>query len=122
MEKIQGTVIHGNGIGKDLGFPTANLDSRLSSISLEEGVYAAYTHYDGNTYESALVIDRKRKKVEVQIFDFSGDLYGKQLSVTALKQVNVLLPVYEFEDLKKQIQENIDIIQYYFFEKKRERE
>ncbi len=72
-------VIKGDGIGKKLGWPTANLDMPLERVSFVDGIYAGEVMYDGQTYGAAVVIDREVNKLEAHILDFDGDCYGKEL-------------------------------------------
>lgn len=87
---IEGVVIHGEGIGKTLGYPTANLDKQIDTISLQNGVYAAKTKIGPHMYDSALIIIKERGKCEVHILNFDGDLYGKQLAVDPIERVSAI--------------------------------
>lgn len=86
---FEGTVVKGDQIGRTLGFPTANLNyTDEDKIHLGHGVYAVYATVDGKQYKSMMSIgtrptlDKREEKVEVNLFDFNGDLYGKTMRVT----------------------------------------
>jgi riboflavin kinase/FMN adenylyltransferase len=86
---ILGKVIHGHARGKGLGFPTANLET-TQDLYPKDGVYAASVTVEGKTYHAVANIGTnptfgdERLAVEVFLFDYQGDLYGKEMQV-ALK-------------------------------------
>ena len=84
---ICGKVIAGDKRGRDLGFPTANLD--MAGLVLPpNGVYAAITRLNGRLYRVALnigvrptVAAGRGLHVEAHVLDFDGDLYGEELEI-----------------------------------------
>jgi riboflavin kinase/FMN adenylyltransferase len=87
---VSGAVIHGDKRGRELGFPTANL--RLDpTCGLRHGVYAVRAAVDGGRYDAVAnfgrrpMFDNGAVLLEVFLFDFSGDLYGKTLDVAFFK-------------------------------------
>lgn len=93
---MEGKVLPGDGMGKTLGYPTANF--RLpNELVPKEGVYAAriatlkaegYVTLDGIVYiGSKPTFDMKEVRMEVHLFDFNGDLYGKRLLVTFIEWI-----------------------------------
>ena len=86
---VTGTVVMGNQIGRTLGFPTANLDISYEYLMINNpGVYACQTMIDGKVYNAMAntglrptIGDRADGDfiIEVNIFDFDGDLYGQTL-------------------------------------------
>ena len=87
---LTGTVAHGRGVGKTLGFPTANV-SVPSDKFLPLGVYAGKADTDGQVYRCIVNIGKTptfgidRTAVEVHLIDFVGDLYGKTVKVSLTK-------------------------------------
>ncbi|HNY00979.1 MAG TPA: riboflavin kinase [Bacteroidales bacterium] len=88
---IEAPVIHGNHLGRQIGYPTANLDlSGQDPFPLTAGVYAVVAIFDGMSYLGMAnagfrpTINGNSFSLEVHLFDFSGDLYGKRISVTFL--------------------------------------
>ncbi len=83
-----GEVIHGEKLGRTLGFPTANV--RLDpSCRLRHGIYAVRIAIDGVTHGGVAsfgrrptVTDAGAPLLETFVFDFEGDLYGKTVEVT----------------------------------------
>ena len=83
---VSGEVVHGEKRGRDLGFPTANL--RLDpSCGLKHGIYAVRAQIDGRLVDGVASFGRRptfdngAPLLEVFLFDFSGDLYGKTIDV-----------------------------------------
>jgi riboflavin kinase/FMN adenylyltransferase len=86
---LSGEVIHGEKRGRDLGYPTANM--RLDpACGLKHGIYAVRAGIDGKRYDGVASFGRRptfdngAPLLEVFLFDFSGDLYGKTLDVAFL--------------------------------------
>jgi riboflavin kinase/FMN adenylyltransferase len=85
---LRGQVIRGADRGKDLGFPTANLDIPSQALP-KTGVYAVWVRIeDEQRWRPGaahigfnLTFNEKTKKLEVYLLDFSGELYGKTLEI-----------------------------------------
>ncbi len=85
---IRGTVAHGDARGRTIGFPTANI-ALGRHLEPARGVYAVMVRLpDGKTYGGAANIGRRptvnagpESRLEVNLFDFTGDLYGAELTV-----------------------------------------
>lgn len=99
---LSGRVIHGQKLGRTLGYPTANiaLGRRTSPVS---GVFAVRVDgIDEATYDGVAsigtrpTVDGQGVLLEVFVFDYSGDLYGRRLSVTL---VSKLRDEVKFDDL-----------------------
>ena len=83
---VSGRVIHGEKRGRDLGYPTANI--RLDrNCGLKHGIYAVRVGLNGKRFEGVASFGRRptfdngAPLLEVFLFDFSEELYGKQLDV-----------------------------------------
>ncbi|MCM3396395.1 bifunctional riboflavin kinase/FAD synthetase [Oceanobacillus profundus] len=87
--KFSGIVIKGAQRGRELGYPTANLELHAEVLLPKPGIYAVCVMYKNEVYEGMASIgtnptftaDRKDLSVEVNIFDYSNDLYGEELQV-----------------------------------------
>ena len=111
---VTGTVVLGNQIGRTLGFPTANLDIPNEFFMINNpGVYACQTEIDGKKYNAMAntgfrptIGDRAEGDfiIEVNIFDFDGDLYGKTLKVEFLDRIRDEVKFSGLEALKQQLQ------------------
>ena len=104
---FDGKVVHGRGVGKDLGFPTANIQVDGDKF-LPVGVFAGSTVVDGSTYKVIVNIgakptyDIESHTVEVHVINFIGDLYGKDVSVTLLRY---LRPICKFNCSSELVQQ-----------------
>ena len=85
-EAFSGRVTRGKQLGRTLGFPTANLDA--GSASLPRGVYAVWARVEGGDERMGMMnvgrhptLPGGPATIEVNLLDFSGDLYGKTLFV-----------------------------------------
>lgn len=102
--RIIGNVIKGHGDGKKLGFPTANIS--VSSLSLPFGVYACRVHIEGKRYNGVLhwgprkVFGETKPQCEVYIFNFSKNIYGKELEVEV---VGFVRSSKNFSSLKRMV-------------------
>ena len=81
-----GEVIHGEKRGRELGFPTANI--RLDpSTKLKHAIYAVRAYVDGKSFDAVASYGRRPQfdngapLLEAFLFDFSGDLYGQEMTV-----------------------------------------
>lgn len=87
---LQGTVVEGHRVGHTLGFPTANLRVECpEKLVPPDGTYAVFVHIGTATYGGMLGIGHRPtldngtdRSIEVNIFDFSGNLYGHSLRVS----------------------------------------
>ena len=83
MAIIKGKVIHGTKKGRTLGFPTANINV---ANEIDLGIYAGYIFIESKKYKSA-IYSSGNKILEAFIFDFSEDLYGKEINVELVKKI-----------------------------------
>ena len=90
---IEGEVIEGRHIGRDIGFPTANIRIKYEEIPAS-GVWAVAVEYDGKVYTGAANIGfaptlkgEKDALIEVFIFNFDSVIYGKKLKVRFLERL-----------------------------------
>jgi len=101
---IIGTVEHGNQIGKQLGFPTANIKIPKSNKLLPpQGIYAAQVEYGDQSYGAMMyygskpsIQGDKTPVLEVHIFDFNENIYGEELIV---RYISFLRDDETFENL-----------------------
>ena len=113
---VQGTVVHGNQIGRTIGIPTINLLPPQEKLLPPFGVYAARVEIDGKRYYFG--DDGKMQTgfenigdnpvgVETNLFDFHGDLYGKHAKVSLLKWVREEQKFQNVSELKVQMEKDI---------------
>ncbi len=112
---ISGRVMHGNKLGREIGFPTANVQMRHNRPPLK-GIFAVHLHVAQTCVLPGVaslglnptVSDTNRAKLEVHVFDFSGDLYGQHVRVAFLKKLRDEEKYIDVDTLKKQIQVDAD--------------
>jgi riboflavin kinase/FMN adenylyltransferase len=98
---LTGKVIHGAKLGRQLGYPTANL-AVDPSCRLRHAIYAVEIAFDGERRKGVAsfgrrpTVDNGPPLLEVFIFDFAGDLYGKEIEVFF---VDFLRPERKFDSL-----------------------
>jgi riboflavin kinase / FMN adenylyltransferase len=113
-----GIVVHGNKLGRQLGYPTANLKiADEEKIIPGNGIYAVYAKPEGSTERLKGMmsigvrptINGKQRTVEVNIFDFDEEIYDQHLKVYVKKYLREELKFDGLEELVKQIdQDKID--------------
>jgi len=113
---IEGTVEKGREQGKKIGFPTCNIDIKDYVIAMP-GVYAVNVYQKNkNSYLKAIAnlgyrptFKQKKILLEVHIFNFSGNLYNKDLSVEFIKFIRKEKKFKNIDQLRKQINSDLKI-------------
>jgi riboflavin kinase/FMN adenylyltransferase len=107
---LTGHVVHGKKIGTEIGYPTANLEvERQNKIIPKAGIYAVYVLFNDARYKAMLYIGNRPtlngqdQSIEVNLFDFKGDLYGKTLCVEFIAHVREDAKFDSLEGLTTQI-------------------
>lgn len=119
---ITGTIVHGEQRGRKLGFPTANIELLHGEMAVPApGVYAVTASIEGSIYEGMGNIgnnptfnDVEHARLEVNLFNCSGDLYGKTMSVQFHKYIRAEKKFSGVEELCRQIEEDKNAIKTYF--------
>jgi riboflavin kinase/FMN adenylyltransferase len=108
---ITGEVIHGQKLGRDLGYPTANI--RLpASCGLKHGIYAVRVGRGTERFDAVASFGRRptfdngAPLLEVFLFDFKGDLYGQVLDVAFIGFIREELKFDGIEPLIKQMDQD----------------
>ena len=115
---VTAEVVVGNKIGRTLGFPTANLELPREYMLINRGgVFACLVDYNGLTYKAMANIghrptigDRGEDQpiIEVNLFDFDGDLYGKQIRVRFIDRIRDEVKFDSLDELKAQLEQDRD--------------
>ena len=113
---ISGRVVHGDKLGRQIGYPTANVQLRHNRPPLS-GIFAVRTVDGlGRWRDGAAslglrptVDDSGRNKLEVHLFDYSGDLYGQHLRVDFLHKIRDEQKFSDLAALKSRIAEDCDM-------------
>ena len=109
--KLTGNVVAGEHIGTGLGYPTANLvPDNAEKLIPADGVYAVWASIEGGEPMQAMMnigkrptFDGKQRTLEVHIFDYEGDLYGKQITISFAHLVRFERYFASADELKRQI-------------------
>lgn len=109
-----GTVIRGDGVGRKLGYPTANLDTPQWDIGLPKGVYAVQVLVKEEWCNGAMTIQEDPWKVEVHVLDFGANLYGEELEVDVIEKVSDWEHIDNPTALKEKIYKDIALIRELF--------
>jgi riboflavin kinase/FMN adenylyltransferase len=104
----EGSVVHGDGRGRELGFPTANLEPPPHQLIPATGVYAGYVRFDGQRLPAAISVGYNvhfhgtALKVEAHILDWDGDIYDRVIGIEFVARVR---GEQEFESVESLIGE-----------------
>jgi riboflavin kinase / FMN adenylyltransferase len=107
---VFGTVIEGSHLGRQLGFPTANLGTHNEQFP-PDGVYAVEAFHDGNPYRGVVNIGVRptianqggERLLEVHLFDFDRNIYGDDIEVVFRKYLRPEKKFAGLDELKSQI-------------------
>ena len=101
--RVEGVVVRGDARGREIGYPTANLEPTPYAAIPADGVYAGWLRRHGESLPAAISVGTNptfagtQRRVEAYVLHFRGDLYGEHL---ALDFVNRLRGQERFEDLE----------------------
>ena len=115
---LSGTVVYGNQRGNKIGFPTANLALEAAKIAVPQGgVYAVKAYFDSKCYEGMGNIgknptfgDVEDARLEVNIFDFDGNLYGKEITVAFYERIRGEVKFTSVDELVGQIKKDKEVV------------
>ncbi|MBO8133008.1 riboflavin biosynthesis protein RibF, partial [Dickeya fangzhongdai] len=118
---ISGRVVHGNELGRTIGFPTANLPLKRQ-VSPVSGVYAVQVYGLGdaplpgvaNIGTRPTVTGDKRQQLEVHLLDVTLDLYGRHIDVVMCKKLRSEQRFASLDALKQQIANDVVAAREFF--------
>jgi riboflavin kinase/FMN adenylyltransferase len=113
---VAGDVVHGDGRGKRIGIPTANLETGDEKLIPGAGVYACRVQILDTYFPAAVNVGTRptfessdlRSHVEAHILDYSGDLYTQNLTIEFVERLRGEEKFKSVEDLIRQIYEDIE--------------
>lgn len=114
---VEGTVVHGQGHGRKLGFPTLNLDPH-HELRPPPGVYLTRAVMDGVDHASVTNIGRPPTEPEIEaglrdfliethLLDFKGDLYGKTAEVIFYRKTRDVLRFNGLPELQRRVEQDL---------------
>ena len=118
---IRGRVAHGNKLGRTIGFPTANMMlNRL--VTPIQGVYAVNVKTSYGIFHGIAnvgnrpTINGTKPLLEVHLFEFDKSIYGQAIEVRFLKKVRSEIKFASFDELKQQIEKDVQVVKLFFQE------
>ncbi|HET9947203.1 MAG TPA: riboflavin kinase [Patescibacteria group bacterium] len=115
MKWYNASVLHGNKLGKTIGYPTLNLDETILPKNKKQGVYACLVTYKSKIYTGALylgprsVLGETKRVLEIHLLHFSEDIYNETVSFCLKHFIRGLISLSSLPELQKQLK--IDIQQ-----------
>lgn len=107
---LRGTVVHGDKRGKQIGYPTANIQpENKHKVIPKSGVYAVYVRVEGEYHSGMMNIGVRptfqgdEERIEVHIFDFDQDIYGKEIMIQFVDRIRDERKFEGIDDLKTQL-------------------
>jgi riboflavin kinase/FMN adenylyltransferase len=118
---VEGTIVRGDGRGRELGFATANLAAAPHTAVPAIGIYAGWGHLDGERHPAAISIgynptfsdDRKRVRIEAHLLDFDSDVYGRPLRLDFSHRLRGEQRFDSVEELTSQVHRDIAAVRAY---------
>ncbi len=118
---IEGKIVHGNAKGTGIGFPTANILSDKEFLLPARGVYAGQVEVDDHKHAAMINIGynptfnkRRLLSVEAHLLDFSGNIYGKEVSVSFMDKLRDEKKFSSIEELVEQLNKDVESTREYF--------
>ncbi len=111
---ICGNVEAGRQIGRQIGFPTANIAPNPEKLLPKDGVYAVRVLHEGRQYGGVLnlggkpTIDQAERSCEVHILNFSEQIYRKQIEIEFIEYLRCQKGFETLDELKQQIEKDCD--------------
>ena len=110
---IEGVIVEGQKIGRTLGYKTANILYPAEIIDIPFGVYETQTQYGKAITNFGIrptISNDKKAVLETHILDFDKDIYNKKINIEFIKMIRTETKFESVEELKQQIQKDIDSI------------
>ncbi|MBQ8658305.1 MAG: riboflavin biosynthesis protein RibF [Clostridia bacterium] len=110
---LLGKVVKDRGVGRTIGFPTANIAYPQEKLPLKQGVYETVAEVDGAFYQGVTnygarpTFSNENVTTETYLDGFSGDLYGKTMKIKFKRFLRGIEKFASAEDLKAQLTEDI---------------
>lgn len=115
---LQGKVVSGHKVGRNIGFPTANIEVQKEKLLPACGVYAIRAKVGETSYDGMLCIGHRptlnngdELSVEANLFGFSGDLYGKELTLNLLDHLRSEQMFSSVQALRQQLEQDAVLAQ-----------
>ena len=110
---LTGKVVYGEGLGKKIDFPTANIEIKETyKIIPKNGVYLVKTKINSNTYFGMMnigirpTVGGRNKSLEIHFFNFKDNIYGKNVSIEIIKKIRDEEKFSSIDQLKIQLKKD----------------
>lgn len=111
---FEGTVVEGRKLGREIGYPTANIGvSSEYKLIPKIGVYTVKAEVEGKSYHGMMsigknptVTDDDSIKIEVNVFDFKDELYGKKIRISLVEYLRDEVKFNSLEELKNMLKKD----------------
>jgi riboflavin kinase / FMN adenylyltransferase len=116
---IEGHVISGNKIGRELGFPTANIQVNEDFVVPANGVYAAFAQVNNNWYQTMVnigvrpTLNLTSVTIEAHLIDFNEAIYDKEIRVHFISRIREEIKFPGTDELKNQLIKDKETIIFY---------
>lgn len=110
---ISGTIVKDKGLGKKIGFPTANIKPKENMLLPEAGVYSTCVMLSGQLYKSITnvgtcpTVNDNNVKLETHILDFEGDIYGDAIKIIFISKMREIITFENITALKNQLHSDV---------------
>jgi riboflavin kinase/FMN adenylyltransferase len=112
---LRGPVIHGDGRGRRINVPTANISYSHEKLIPATGIYACWAYIEGDRFQAAVNVgynptftpDKETPNVEAHIIDFNRDLYGQVIKLDFVARLRAELKFTSVDALIEQIWKDV---------------
>ena len=112
--KITGTVVHGKALGRTVGMPTINLETKEDISKIPSGVYASKARLREKEYLGVTSVGKRPtvdeedyRTIETYLLDFSEDVYGEEVELTLEAYIREIQKFDDIKQVKEQVKKDI---------------
>jgi riboflavin kinase/FMN adenylyltransferase len=113
--ELNGEVVHGDGRGRHIGIPTANISTWSEKLVPKPGIYATWSKIEGRFFPGVVNIGMRptfyeqptQQTIEVHLFDFDQDIYGKDMRLFFVQRIREEEKFNSADALMRQIRDDI---------------
>lgn len=112
--KVKGTVVHGKALGRTVGMPTINLETKEDVSGIPSGVYASKARLREKEYLGVTSVGKRPtvdeedyRTIETYLLDFSEDVYGEEVELTLEAYIREIQKFDNIKQVKEQVKKDI---------------
>ena len=112
--KISGTVVHGKALGRTVGMPTINLETKEDISRIPSGVYASKARLREKEYLGVTSVGKRPtvdeedyRTIETYLLNFSEDVYGEEVELTLEAYIREIQKFDSIKQVKEQVKKDI---------------